>query len=104
MKIFEEKSRRVEVRVRAMEKYRSYLESVQQMNSDEYQELADILARYWTLKNSNVKLTENHKKLDNDLEDLKNTVTKYEKNMKTEIMSLNNDIATLQQKFEGIED
>ncbi len=31
-------------------------------------------------------------------------MTLYEKNMKTEIMQLNNDIANLQQKFEGIED
>ena len=42
--------------------------------------------------------------LEKELDDLKNTVTKYEKDMKTEIMQLNNDIAQLQQRFETIED
>ena len=42
-----------------MRKYESYLESVKDYNPDEYQELSDILSRYWTLKNSNTKLTSN---------------------------------------------
>lgn len=42
--------------------------------------------------------------LERELDELKNTVTKYEKDMKTEIMQLNNDIATLQQKYESIDD
>lgn len=33
------------------------------------------------------------KRLEKELEDLKNTVAKYEKDMNTEIMQLNNDIA-----------
>jgi hypothetical protein len=44
------------------------------------------------------------KTLEKELEDLKNTVAKYEKDMNTEIMQLNNDIAQLQQRFEHIED
>ena len=87
-----------------MKKYEAYLESVRDRNPDEYQELQDILSRYWTLKKSNNKLTENMKSLEKELEDLKNTVTKYEKDMNTEIMQLNNDIAQLQQRFESIED
>jgi predicted nucleic acid-binding Zn-ribbon protein len=79
-----------------MKKYEAYLESVRDRNPDEYQELQDILSRYWTLKKSNNKLTENMKSLEKELEDLKNTVTKYEKDMNTEIMQLNNDIAQLQ--------
>ena len=43
------------------------------------------------------------KTLEKELEDLKNTA-KYEKDMNTEIMQLNNDIAQLQQRFEHIED
>lgn len=42
--------------------------------------------------------------LEKELDELKKTVTDYEKNMKTEIMQLNNDIAQLQQRFESIED
>lgn len=43
-------------------------------------------------------------RLEKELDDLKNEVAKYEKDMKTEIMQLNNDIAGLQQQFEVIED
>lgn len=35
-------------------------------------------------------------RLEKELDDLKNEVAKYEKDMKTEIMQLNNDIAGLQ--------
>jgi predicted nucleic acid-binding Zn-ribbon protein len=87
-----------------MKKYEAYLESVRDRNPDEYQELQDILSRYETLKRSNTSLTQNMKRLEKDLEDLKNTVAKYEKDMNTEIMQLNNDIAQLQQRFESIED
>ena len=87
-----------------MKKYEAYLESVRDRNPDEYQELQDILSRYETLKRSNTSLTQNMKRLEKELEDLKNTVAKYEKDMNTEIMQLNNDIAQLQQRFESIED
>ena len=87
-----------------MRKYEAYLESVKDYNPDEYQELSDILSRYWTLKNSNIKLNSNLQILEKELDDLKNTVTKYEQGMKTDIMQLNNDIAQQQQRFEGIED
>lgn len=45
------------------------------------------------MKRSNTSLTQNMKRLEKELEDLKNTVAKYEKDMNTEIMQLNNDIA-----------
>jgi hypothetical protein len=77
-----------------MKKYEAYLESVKEFNPDEYQELSDILSRYWTLKNSNTKLNHNLAALEKELDDLKNTVSKYEKGMKTDIMQLNNDIAS----------
>jgi hypothetical protein len=78
-----------------MKRYEQYLENVRDCNPDEYQELQDILSRYKTLKSSNVKLSHNLSVLEKDLDELKNTVTLYEKNMKTEIMQLNNDIASL---------
>ena len=104
LKILEEKSKRIEYRVRAMNKYEQYLVSVKEHNPDEYQEISDILSRYHTLKTANTRLTENLHILESELESLKNTVTKYEKDMKTEIMSLNNDITYLKQKYESIED
>jgi hypothetical protein len=36
LKILEEKSKRIEIRVQAMRKYESYLESVKDYNPDEY--------------------------------------------------------------------
>jgi hypothetical protein len=60
--------------VKAMQKYEKYLEKVKRLNNDEYSELADILARYWTLKNSNSSLIDTRDKLEKQLEDLKNNV------------------------------
>mmetsp|Transcript_39787 Transcript_39787/g.38345 ORF Transcript_39787/g.38345 Transcript_39787/m.38345 type:complete len:98 (-) Transcript_39787:382-675(-) len=88
-----EKAKRIELKVKAMKKYEKYLENVRDQNNDEYTDLSEILARYWTLKNANTNLIETRDKLNKDLEDLKNEVTAYEKTMKISIMSLNNDNA-----------
>ena len=77
-----------------MMKYEEYLEEVKDDNSDEYQEVADILSRYQTLKKSNDDLGETKGNQEIKLERLKNEMTKYEKDMKTEIMQLGNDMAT----------
>ena len=79
-----------------MRKYEAYLDRVKEENPDEYQELADILARYKTLQTSNQNLSKNLNSLEKNLDGLKNALNKYEKEMKTDIMQLNNDIATLQ--------
>lgn len=78
-----------------MKKYELYLENVKELHQDEYQELSDILSRYETLHRSNIKLKETMQRLEKELDDLKNLVSKYEKDMKTEIMQLNNEIAQL---------
>lgn len=75
--------------------YEDYLIKVRENNLDEYQEIQDILSRYWTLKSSNTKLTRNLGTLESKLEELKNEVTQYDKKTKTDIMSLNNDITNL---------
>lgn len=95
LRILEEKSKRIEFKVRAMKKYELYLENVRDFNLDEYQELQDILSRYKTLKSSNIKLSTNLAELEKTLDDLKNQVNSYEKGMNSEIMTLNNDIASL---------
>ena len=78
-----------------MKKYELYLENVKELHQDEYQELSDILSRYETLHRSNIKLKETMQRLEKELDDLKNLVSKYEIDMKTEIMQLNNEIAQL---------
>lgn len=70
-KILIEKAKRIELKVKAMRKYESYLDSVRDENTDEYQELGDILARYWTLKNANTSLIDTRDKLEKNLEELK---------------------------------
>lgn len=95
--ILMEKQGRINLKVNAMKKYEEYLESVKERNSDEYSELQDILARYKTLKDSNEKLNKKMAELERELDGLKNQVVKYEKDMKTDIMQLNNEIAQLQQ-------
>ena len=55
--------------------YEDYLIKVRENNLDEYQEIQDILSRYWTLKSSNTKLTRNLGTLESKLEELKNEVT-----------------------------
>ena len=62
-------------------------------NTDEYSELNDILSRYETLKKSNTKLNQRMQELESELEELKQTVANYEKDMKTQIMQLNNETA-----------
>ena len=87
-----------------MGEYGKYLESVKNNNQDEYTEISDILSRYNTLKQSNVKLEESKRNLENKFDDMKNQTNEYEKIKKTEIMSLNNDVANLQKKFEKMEE
>ena len=91
----QEKQARINLKVKAMKKYEAYLESVRDRNTDEYSELNDILARYATLKKSNMKLSDKMQQLETELEELKQTVANYEKDMKTQIMQLNNEIAGL---------
>ena len=66
-----------------MGEYGKYLESVKNNNQDEYGEISDILSRYNTLKQSNIKLEEAKKHLENRFDDLKNEANEYEKGKKT---------------------
>lgn len=50
------KADRIERKVKAMKKFESFLERVKEQNTDEFQELHDILSRYNTLKSSNERL------------------------------------------------
>ena len=98
-----QKAKRIEKRKLAVEQYQIFLEKVREKNSDEYAEISDILSRYTTL-------TKAHKNLKGDLEEkefmlaeMKSNVVKYEKDMNTEIMKLNNNIAKLNTEFEKID-
>jgi Skp family chaperone for outer membrane proteins len=66
------------------------LEEVRAKNPDEYTEISDILSRYRTLQNSQAKLDNELKKKETELSDKRTELATYEKNMDTDIMTLNN--------------
>ena len=87
-----------------MMKFEAFLQRVRDQNPDEFTELNDILARYYTLKASNERLQENQKRFVEELDSLNRQIADYTKNMNTLKMTLNNKIATKQQRLEKIED
>ena len=66
------------------------MEEVRAKNPDEYTEISDILSRYRTLQNSQAKLDSELKKKETELSDKRVELATYEKNMDTDIMTLNN--------------
>jgi predicted nucleic acid-binding Zn-ribbon protein len=91
--ILRQKAKRIEKRKLAVEQYQIYLEKVREKNSDEYSEISDILARYTTLTDAHFKLKGDLEAKEKQLAEIKASVVKYEKDMNTEIMKLNNNIA-----------
>ena len=103
MAILQQKAKRIEKRKLAVEQYQIFLERVREKNSDEYAEISDILARYTTLTKANNNLKADLEERERMLADMKSNVVKYEKDMNTEIMKLNNNIAKLNTEFEKID-
>ena len=87
-----------------MRKFEQFLEKVKEQNSDEFQELNDILSRYYTLKGSNDKLQTTQKQFTDQLDNLNKYIAQFTKDMGSDKMSLNNRIAVQQQSLEQIED
>jgi transketolase len=51
-----QRAKKIEDKVKKMQKFESFLDKVKEQHPDEFQELNDILARYKTLSDSNLKL------------------------------------------------
>ena len=98
------KADKIERKMKAMKKFEMFLERVKENNPDEFQELHDILSRYQTLKASNERLQENQRKFIEEVDHLNKQIAVYTKEMNTMKMTLNNKIATKQQRLEKIED
>ena len=101
--ILKQKETRIIKQKLAVEQYQKFLEDVREKNSDEYQEIGDILARYKVLMETQNSLKDKLENLDNDLKGKRDDVNKYEKDMETQIMTLNNDIAKLTTENEKVE-
>ena len=95
-----QKSDQIENKVKSLHKYEQFLEQVRERNPDEYHELSDILNRYRTLKDSNEKLQSNQQKINEELDKVGNMINTHTKEMRTKIMTLNNDIAFKQKELE----
>jgi len=98
----EKKEMRIQRKKNALLKYEQYLEGVRGKNSDEFSEISDILFRHKTLIKENQKLNEAHFVLDNKLNTLKDSTTKYIKEKSNEIMKLNNEISKKKEVLEQI--
>ena len=81
--ILKQKETRIIKQKLAVEQYQKFLEDVREKNSDEYQEIGDILARYKVLMETQNSLKEKLENLDNDLKCKRDDVNKYEKDMET---------------------
>ena len=85
-------------------KYENFLEEVQKENTDEFQEVNDILTRYDTLVRENQKLDKDHYDLEQKLKQMKDNTNKYIKDKQTELLRLNNETTQQKAEFEDIMD
>lgn len=76
-----------------MAKFEHFLQDVKSKNSDEFQELNDILQRHSTLSESNAKLKARNAEIQAEVEALAMKITETKSKKNTEKMQLNNDIA-----------
>lgn len=79
-----------------MRKFEQFLERVKEQNQDEFQELNDILSRYYTLKGSNDNLVKTQRQFTEQLDGLNKQISMYNKQQATKKMTLNNKIAVRQ--------
>lgn len=84
-------------------KYEKFLDRVRE-NSDEFNEVSDIIHRYETLIKENKKMDQTHKDLEDKLKEIKDSTTNYIKQKSDEIMKLNNQIAAKKTEYEQIID
>ena len=103
LKILESKSSRIEQQKNAVQQYMEFLEEVKAQNGDEYAEANDIQKTHKTLDNAQNLLISSVDQINNMLEQKKNEVVSFERNMETKIMSLNNDIANLTVECDEVE-
>jgi hypothetical protein len=79
-----------------MQKFEAFLDKVKEQHPDEFQELNDILARYKTLSESNLKLQAQKNKLNSDLDKYVQMYQSLRDWGITEKIKLNNEISQKQ--------
>ena len=79
-----------------MQKFEAFLDKVKEQHPDEFQELNDIIARYKTLSESNLKLQAQKNKLNSDLDKYVQMYQSLRDWGITEKIKLNNEISQKQ--------
>lgn len=93
IKFLQKKDERIELKKKALSKYKDYLEMVREQNPDDFEEVDSIKSRYQTLVSENKKLDNTIETLDNQLKEMKDNRIKYIKDKETGLVKLNNEIS-----------
>jgi len=96
-------SSKLDKKVQALKKYEDYLESVIKAHPDQYQDQGELLKRHEILENSNKNLRDQQMKLEEELERLRIDAAQFEKQKNEEILTLNNELATLTKDLDDVD-
>lgn len=99
-----EKAKRIERQRSAVQKYQDFLEEVRSNNSDQYGSITAIIDRHKTLQELQSKLKDELQRKETDLNNKRTELVKYENQMNTNTMQLNNEIANLKKSCEEYDD
>lgn len=99
-----QKAKRIEKQRSAVQQYQTFLEEVRNNDSDQYGSIATIMNRHATLNELQVKLKKELTKKEQLLNTMRTDFIKYENQMNTNTMQLNNTIANLKLQSEKIDD
>jgi myosin heavy subunit len=100
LQTYQQKNDKLQKQVHTNMKYQKYLEIVQEKVPEDYPEILDLVHRYNTLKETNIDLSKNQFQHEEETELKRNELTFFQKEKNTEILNINNEIATLQNQLE----
>lgn len=96
-------SSKLDKKVLALKKYEEYLDSVIRAHPDQYSDQGELLKRYEILESSNQKLREDQTTLEQELEELRIVSAQFEKSRNEEILTLNNELASLTKDLDDVD-
>jgi len=102
--ILKMKAERIANQRQAVQKYAEFLEDVRSANQDQYTTIQSIIDRHKTLQDLQEKLELELQNKEVKLKTMKSEFSKYESQMNTNTMQLNNTIANLKIQHEMIDD
>jgi len=96
-------SSKLDKKVQALKKYEDYLESVIKAHPDQYSDQGELLKRHEILEKSNKTLRDKQADLEVELERLRIDAAQFEKQKNEEILTLNNELATLTKDLDDVD-